>query len=555
MTSGVDGSIIIDTKIDSKGANSGLKSLSGSLGGVLKSVMGVAKVLGAAFIGGSIINSIRSVIGSFDLMSSSIGGSVAALSASFGSLKGAFINLIATAFAPLIPYVTMFVNWLVTVFTTIAQIIAALFGMKATVGGVASAATGSGKAAKSAAKDAKKAAKDAAGALASFDQINVLSSQQDNANPDVPEPDAGGGGGMGGLPSLPSTVVPPELMKSIEDFKNKFLEFIQPVRDALGRLGESLKPLGQTIWEGLKWAWDNILVPLGTWVITDALPAFLDLLGAAAVILNDILVALQPALQWLWDNFLKPAADFVGAALIQFLEWVTNNMKEMHTWIQNNQQAWQIIVTILGIVALALLFILSPVALVIAAIIAIIAIIVNWGAIWDWIKEKSIAFWDAVAAKLTEIGTKWREIFTGIRDFTKGIINNILDFINDMIRSIVGGINGIIGSLNSVGSIIPGFSAVATISAPQIPHLATGAVIPANSQFMAVLGDQKSGRNIEAPEGLIRQIVSEEIGKIQADIRIGFSGSLAGLVRDLKPYIDKENVRVGGSLIKGSANV
>jgi hypothetical protein len=45
-----------------------------------------------------------------------------------------------------------------------------------------------------------------------------------------------------------------------------------------------------------------------------------------------------------------------------------------------------------------------------------------------------------------------------------------------------------------------------------IPRLASGAVIPPNREFMAVLGDQTSVNNIEAPESLLRQIVREEGG-------------------------------------------
>lgn len=55
-----------------------------------------------------------------------------------------------------------------------------------------------------------------------------------------------------------------------------------------------------------------------------------------------------------------------------------------------------------------------------------------------------------------------------------------------------------------------------------IPQLAAGAVIPPNREFMAVLGDQKSGRNLEAPESLIRQIVREESG--------GGSGDVSGIL-------------------------
>lgn len=128
--------------------------------------------------------------------------------------------------------------------------------------------------------------------------------------------------------------------------------------------------------------------------------------------------------------------------------------------------------------------------------------------------------------------------------------------LNKMVGGIVTGINGLVKGFNSVAGIIPGYKPAGLVSVGTIPYLAQGAVIPANAQFAAVLGDQKSGRNIEAPESLIRQIVSEEMGKIEANIRIEFgSGSLSSLVRELKPYIDKENVRVGGSLIKSGASI
>ncbi|MEG0168263.1 MAG: hypothetical protein RR709_10415, partial [Ruthenibacterium sp.] len=45
---------------------------------------------------------------------------------------------------------------------------------------------------------------------------------------------------------------------------------------------------------------------------------------------------------------------------------------------------------------------------------------------------------------------------------------------------------------------------------PQIPRLAKGGVLPPNAEFLAVLGDQKNGRNIETPEKLLRQILREE---------------------------------------------
>ena len=87
-----------------------------------------------------------------------------------------------------------------------------------------------------------------------------------------------------------------------------------------------------------------------------------------------------------------------------------------------------------------------------------------------------------------------------------------------------------------------------------VPGFATGAVIPPNKQFLAMLGDQKTGRNLEAPEGLIRQIVREESGGgTPVDVNITFGGSLAALGRVLEPVVTAERDRKGESMTEGGA--
>lgn len=121
--------------------------------------------------------------------------------------------------------------------------------------------------------------------------------------------------------------------------------------------------------------------------------------------------------------------------------------------------------------------------------------------------------WNSVKAKTKEI---WESIWGVI----KKPINGIIKGINALIRGIVSGINFMIDGLNSLSFDIPdwvpgigggtfGFN-ISYLNTPQIPLLAQGAVIPPNNAFMAVLGDQKRGNNIEAPEALIRKIVREE---------------------------------------------
>jgi len=108
--------------------------------------------------------------------------------------------------------------------------------------------------------------------------------------------------------------------------------------------------------------------------------------------------------------------------------------------------------------------------------------------------------------------------------------SSIPDYISHIMNNAVGKVNTAIGNINrSISGIERGFTFSYNVQLPNggrrwgdyhlnlpkvntVPYLATGAVIPPRSEFLAVLGDQKNGRNLEAPESLIRQIIREETG-------------------------------------------
>lgn len=112
-----------------------------------------------------------------------------------------------------------------------------------------------------------------------------------------------------------------------------------------------------------------------------------------------------------------------------------------------------------------------------------------------------------------DVGTIIGSIVSNIRDQ----MNSVISIVNSAISSINYSISGIESAMNfgpweiptAFGSRIIGFHATFP-RVPRVPYLASGAVIPPNKEFMAVLGDQKQGNNIEAPENLIRRIVREE---------------------------------------------
>ena len=106
-------------------------------------------------------------------------------------------------------------------------------------------------------------------------------------------------------------------------------------------------------------------------------------------------------------------------------------------------------------------------------------------------------------------------VFGSIVDGAIGAVNDIVGFFSDMASSVADTINSIGGWLSdlaaSAGELFSGMTSFNF----HIPFLAEGAVIPPNRKFAAVLGDQRSGMNIEAPEKLLRKIVRQEAAPVR----------------------------------------
>ena len=110
-------------------------------------------------------------------------------------------------------------------------------------------------------------------------------------------------------------------------------------------------------------------------------------------------------------------------------------------------------------------------------------------------------------------------LFGTIVSGAKGVINGLIGMFEGMANGVIKCVNALIKGLNKlsfdVPSWVPGIGGkkfgfnIKQISEIKIPRLATGAVIPPNKEFLAMLGDQKHGTNIEAPLDTIKQALAE----------------------------------------------
>lgn len=103
----------------------------------------------------------------------------------------------------------------------------------------------------------------------------------------------------------------------------------------------------------------------------------------------------------------------------------------------------------------------------------------------------------------------WKKAWNGVLDILKGVWNLIVGTVEGAINFVIDGINLLISALNKIQVNIPDWVPllggrtfgvnIPPVTRVSLPRLASGAVIPPNSEFLAVLGDQKSGTNIETP--------------------------------------------------------
>lgn len=204
-----------------------------------------------------------------------------------------------------------------------------------------------------------------------------------------------------------------------------------------------------------------------------------------------------------------------------------------------------------------------------------IAKILEWDKkVDDWIennvkplftKEKWIEIFSnisqAMANKMNEVMSwftkeKWQEAGKNLYNGLAGNINKAIDGIQNLINSAIDFFNRIIDGYNSIADVNPLMKRINPInpinlSKYKIPQLAQGAVIPPNKEFMAILGDQKQGVNIETPLATMieafKQAQSQQTGELVADITLDIDGE--------KLYNQQQRIQLrrGTRLVTGGA--
>lgn len=411
----------------------------------------------------------------------------------FGKLRAS----IERAFAPITSHVATALNGIVRGLTGFVNdagaVIAALFG------------TVQEKAVVTAAKTGKALRR----SLADFDEIDRLN--------------GGSGGGGGGSTVTWKTIsqpLTPELQKTVDAIK-AILAPLQAIsfdraKAAFSALGASIAELGKTVGTGLSWAWQNVLVPLAQWTIEGAVPAAVNALSAAFSFLSAILAPVLSGIRSLLPAF-QPVLAFFRDTAVQALGLVQGAFEKLTAAFTGSGSGITDALRLLGAAISTALSRVMP--LVTALKDQWAAFLGSFGSAVAATVQSVLTVLSGLTAFLSGTFTgHWSRAWNGLKTVFKGFVNGILGLVNAMLSGLVGGINAGVKALNrlrlTTPDWLPGIGgktfgmAIPTLPVPQIPYLAKGAVLPANAPFLAVVGDQNHGTNVEAPLATIQEAVA-----------------------------------------------
>lgn len=337
-----------------------------------------------------------------------------------------------------------------------------------------------------------------------------------------------------------------------------------PLLESISNLTSAFAPILESIGNVLEWIYNNIVLPMLKWVIEVGLPTVINLVSKVATFLADHQSIVEAFGAALIGAFAAAKIAGLASIIIKNVSGIAMAAKGLISLITGTGGIMG------GIKAIATA--IGPGGVFVLAVGACIAIGVllykNWdkikemaGKVWDWISNKTRRFVEDIGNKLRGLATKmttiwgnikasahqkWNaiwstvsgfaeriknaivdkftsakntvvDVFNGMRDAIRSVLNNIISVVNGAISKV----NGVVSAIESAFSFGPwkvptpfgsktiGFKATFP-RVPTVPYLAKGAVIPPRSEFLAVLGDQKQGNNIETPEALLRKIVREE---------------------------------------------
>ena len=346
-----------------------------------------------------------------------------------------------------------------------------------------------------------------------------------------------------------------------------------PLLDSIKNLTKSFAPIIEALGNVLEWIYTNIILPSLKWLIETGVPTLINIVSGFLNFLGEHQTLVEAFGAALIGMFATAKIIPLITTIISSISNVGLAIKGLIALMTGSGGILggiSAIATAIGPGGL----IIAAIGGIIAAGVLLVknwdSIKEFFGNIFDWIGEKTRSFaegfvnkWNSLTEKVsniviilsdsikekvvfivskfkslinwvkTDFVNGWREAWNNVKNIFKNVfealvgiakvpINGVIGLINGMIRGIIAGVNAAIGVLNKMKIKVPGWVpgiggntwgfSIPTMTAPQIPYLAKGTVVPRNAgEFAAILGDNKRETEVVSPLSTMKQAMMEAL--------------------------------------------
>lgn len=538
---------VTDVIVNIKGLETGAKAATSALKGLDGALSSVSGGIRDAFS----IRGLQDYKDTVTRFGKELADALLTLQLSFGRLKAAIADAVAPIASVFVPMLNAAIQAAIRFAGVVGQflrgVLAGITGNKG-LADSAKEATRSEEKLGAAAKAAGRAVK---GSLASFDQLERLN-----------RPTGSGGGGGSGTVDIWGGFAPDPISPQVQALVDRVLAVLaplmaidlNPLQLALQNLWTTFTQLAAVAGEALSFLWYEVLTPFIAWVMEVLSPAFTDTFATGLELVTALLAPLVEGIGILWEA-LQPVVAFIGEQVI--------------TALQNWQQRLEILAQVFQEKSPVIVGIFQNISQMVTQMWAVVAPVLTAfgnhfnqvfgsvsqtaGLVVGYILDMLLGLTGFLSGTFTG---SWQKAWEGVKLYLKSAVNGVITLLNSLVSRLASALNAVVRAANKLSFTVPAWVPsvggrhfgvnLPYVSAPSIPYLAKGAVLPAGKPFLAMVGDQKHGTNIEAPLTTIQDAVALVMEDQTQAILRGFEASV-GVQREILEAV--LGIRIGDDVL------